>query len=286
MKGTDLDILIYNFKKKRRSTHANIQFINTPFGRIRLLDTGGTKPVVINAPDLPNVIEHHENLISELAHNYRVVCLEFPGTGLSYPNYKYNYSIEDGANLLLSVINTLGIGSAALLLSCSNGLYGIRAAEMKPNKINHLFLSQTCSIDSLDLWSKKTIPKILTYPYIGQLSNLILRKRMVKTWYRYAPHTLNSELEAIGLKAIEEGACYCLSSLVQGMKKEKERIMKVIKTPSTLIWGEKDITHRKTNSNSILHHLPNCKIINFKNSGHFPELENTQEFVRIVNEGG
>ena len=172
MKGMDLDILAYKFKQKPKPTNGNIQFLNTAFGRIRLLDTGGTKPIIINAPDLPNVIEHHDYLISELAQNYRVVCFEFPGTGLSYPNAGYNYSIEDGANLLLSIMDSLRIKSASLSLSCSNGLYGIRVAEMKPSRINHLFLSQTCSIDSLNLWSKKTIPKILTYPYIGQISNI------------------------------------------------------------------------------------------------------------------
>ena len=83
---------------------------------------------------------------------------------------------------------------------------------------------------------------------------------MAKTWYKYAPNSQNSEFLKIAVEAMERGGCYCLSSLVQSLKKEKKRKLKVINTPSTLIWGEKDITHRKTNSVSILDHLPNCKI--------------------------
>ena len=75
-----------------------------------------------------------------------------------------------------------------------------------------------------------------------------------------------------------------MSSLVQGLDKEKNTKIKVVDTPSTLIWGGKDYTHRKTISESIKEHLPNCEIIEFSESGHFPELEETDRYVNLVTE--
>lgn len=284
MNGNNFDILRYQFKRAVKQTNVNVKFIKTSFGNIRLLDTDGEKEVIINAPDGPNVIEHQENLIADLTHQFRVVCFEFPGTGFSYPNSNYDYSIESGAKLLFTIMDFLRIEKASIMLSCSNGLYGIKAAELNPKRIKHLFLSQTCSLNSFNLWSSKSIPKTFNYPYIGQLVNSILLKKLTKTWYRYALplHSDKSSFEEIALNAINNGGCFCLSSLVQGLNKEKNSKLSVSNISSTLIWGKSDFTHRKTSSNSILQHLPNCEVIEFIDCGHFPELENREKYLKVV----
>ncbi len=60
--------------------------------------------------------------------------------------------------------------------------------------------------------------------------------------------------------------------------------LNVLEVPATIVWGTKDYTHRKTDKNSILEHLPNCEIIEFENCGHFPELEDTNRYVGLLNE--
>lgn len=115
---------------------------------------------------------------------------------------------------------------------------------------------------------------------------MILIKKLTKTWYKYAlpKNTDKLAFEKIALKAIETGGCFCLSSLVQSLKKEQNKKLNVIDIPATLIWGQKDFTHRKTNNHSILEHLPNCEIIEFLNAGHFPEIENTNRYLEVVND--
>lgn len=286
MKGREIDVLRHVFKKpQKQNFKGKIKFMNTMYGTVRYLDTGDeSNEVIINAPDGPNVIEHHEKLICELSKKFRVVCFEFPGTGFSYPNLKYGYSLEDGVAILFQVMDLLEIQKASLLLSCSNGLYGIMAAQTKSSRVNYLFLSQTCSLDSFDQWSNKSIPKMLRYPYFGQVVNLVLIKKLTEKWYQYSlPKTTNkSKFESLALNAIDSGACFCLSSLVQGLQKGKNSLLKVTETPSVLFWGKKDYTHRKTSSYSITEHLPNCEIIELPDCGHFPELENTKKYLEIV----
>jgi len=278
----------FRFSLKRIPSHWNInaKLITTDYGTIRILDSGGTKPVIITVPDGPNVIEHHENLITQLSKNFRVICFEFPGIGFSYPNSKYDYSINKASKLIINIMDILKIERATLSFSCSNGFYAIKTAQLYPERIIQLFLSQTPSLKAMKKWTKNAIPKVLTYPVIGQITNAFLEKKFTKIWYNYAlPKGIDTtDYKNKAHHALSNGSCFCLSGLVQGLNKEINVALNVLDIPSTLIWGTKDYMHRKTKSNSIIEHLPNCDIFEFDACGHFPELENTKKYVSLINE--
>jgi pimeloyl-ACP methyl ester carboxylesterase len=71
---------------------------------------------------------------------------------------------------------------------------------------------------------------------------------------------------------------------VQGISHELNSTLELLDIPCTQVWGKKDFSHRMTDNTSILKHLPNCEIIEFENCGHFPELEATGDYVKLINE--
>lgn len=286
MTSNFIDTLRYRLKKGDTKWEENISLITTEFGQIRVLDTMSQKPVIINVPDGPNVIEHQQELITKLSEKFRVICFEFPGIGFSYPNSKYNYSFPTASKLIINLMDILKIEKATLAFSCSNGFYAIKTAELFPHRINRLFLSQTPSIEAMNKWTQNAIPKILKRPVIGQIANMFSEKKFAKIWYKYAlpKNTDKSEYQKKALSALNNGGCFCLSSLVQGLSKEINSTLKVLEIPATLIWGSKDFTHKGTDKQSIMQHLPNCEIIEFDNCGHFPELEDTARYVSIIYE--
>lgn len=285
MRGNFVDTLRLG-KPRIPSDRLNTKLVETDFGFIRVFDTQGNKPVVLTAPDGPNVIEHHHFLISQLSRNFRVICFEFPGVGFSYPTYKYDYSFEQSASIILQVMDLFKIPRAVLCFSCSNGLYAIKAAEIAPDNFVHLFLTQTPSAHCMVNWVDVNIPKILTYPIIGQIVNSISERKLADSWYKIAlpKSTDKSPYRSTALAALSQGGCFCLSSLVQGLVPHAASFSSQSNISSTLIWGTKDYSHRLTNSKSILHHLPNCEIVEFDTCGHFPELESTQEYTSLVQE--
>lgn len=285
MTGNFIDTIRLSIKKSPAIGN-NIKFIETDYGKLRVLDTKDQKPVIMSVPDGPNVIEHHEHLIEKLSANFRVICFELPGFGFSYPTLSYDYSLETSAKVILNVMDILKVEKASLAFSCSNGFYAIKVAEMAPERFIHLFLAQTPSLHSMKKWSDRTIPKMLTYPVIGQLANMLLEKTLAKNWYKVAlpRETDKTNYQSKALNALKHGGCFCLSGLVQGLSKDFNVLLKQIAVPSTLIWGNKDFSHKKTDHTSILEHLPNCEIIEFENCGHFPELESTDNYVKLINE--
>ena len=286
MLGHFIDTIRVRFKKNPNSWSKNIQMMTTNFGAIRVLDTKGNKPVILSIPDGPNVIEHHEELIAKLSDDYRVVCFELPGMGFSYPNSTYDYSLPMATELIINLMDLLHIETATLAFSCSNGFYAIKAAESYPERVDRLFLSQTPSLNDMTGWMHNTIPKPLKYPIIGQIINAFSEKRLANIWYTFAlPKTTDKKpFQHIAVNAIHKGGCFCLSSLVQGLSSEMSATLKVLETPATIIWGNKDYTHRDTDNQSIKMHLPNCEIIEFDDCGHFPDLEASDRYVELLRE--
>lgn len=286
MTGQIIDSLLYAWKSTPQFSD-NFYYLNTDFGKIRVFDTRGNLPIIINVPDAPNVIEHQFPLIKELSKYFRVICFEYPGVGFSYPNKKYDYSFLNGSNLLLQVIDFFTKGKVCLLFSCSNGYYAIQAAIKSPERFQHIFLSQTPSIDAIIKWTEKSIPNLLKKPFIGQVVNSMYANRLTGIWYKYAlpqHHSSIGEYTKTAKDSLAKGGCFCLSSLVQGLNKDRKSDLNLIGVPTTLVWGSMDFTHRKTNKNSIKKHIKNCEIIEFEHCGHFPELENTKDYVQLIKE--
>ena len=286
MKGNFIDTIRFAWKPFPK-TEGDFFFLDTAYGKIRVLDTKEKKTVVINVPDGPNVIEHQLPLIKELSKNYRVVCFEYPGIGFSFPNAKFDYSYKNGAGLLLQVMDLLEIQNAVLLFSCSNGFYGIQAVSDYPDRIKHIFLSQTPSVTSMIKWTSTNIPSVLKIPLIGQIINSVSSKKLAEIWYQYAlpkDSVQRHDFVETAHKSLTHGGCFCLSSLVQGLIVEEKTTLNMADVPATLVWGTKDFSHRKTDKYTIQNHIKDCEIIEFENCGHFPELEDTNRFVQLIKE--
>lgn len=286
MRGDFIDTIRFAWKALPK-TEGNFFFLDTDYGKIRVLDTKEKKPVILNVPDGPNAIEHQLPLVEELSKNYRVVCFEYPGIGFSYPNTKFDYSYKNGSELLLQVMDLLDISIAVLLFSCSNGFYGIQAASDHPDRFTHIFLSQTPSIASMTEWTEINIPTALKIPVVGQLINCVSSKKLAQIWYKHAlpkESVQKPEFTETAHRYIDKGGCFCLSSLVQGLMTEKNTILNMTDVPATLVWGTKDFSHRKTDKATIRNHIKHCEIIEFGNCGHFPELEDTRKFSQLISE--
>lgn len=286
MTGSFIDSLRFTWKSPPQFGEGFV-YLDTDFGKIRVFDTKGSRPVIINVPDGPNVIEHQKPLIKDLAKNFRVVCFEYPGLGFSFPNGNYDYSFESGSNLLLQIMDLLNLEKVSLLFSCSNGYYAIQAAMTSPERFSHIFLSQTPSIEGILKWTEKSIPTLLKTPIIGQLTNAVYAKKLANIWYKYSlpkNHPNRLDYSQMAKKSIAKGGCFCLSSLVQGLKKDSNTALNLSGIPTTLVWGSLDFTHRKTDKESIRSHIKDCEIIEFKDCGHFPELEKTKDYVNLIKE--
>lgn len=260
------------------------RMVDTRLGRLRVLDSGGAGPVVLMVPDGPNVIEHHAGVIARLSPHARVVCFDLPGFGYSKPPLNYRHRLQDGAAAVLAVMDALDIREAALHFSCANGLYAIAAAKLAPQRIRRLLLCQTPSMQSMRDWTQKNVPKPLQVPVLGQVLMRAARRRFAGVWYGIAlpDKSRFDEFHAPADHALTHGACFCLAGVVQGLSHAGDGELNDVKTPTLLIWGDRDRSHRRTRAESLQELLPQARVEHFADCGHFPDLEQPQRYAELA----
>jgi pimeloyl-ACP methyl ester carboxylesterase len=261
-----------------------MRFIESVTGTIRALDTGSDLPCVVMVPDGPNVIEHYERLLPLLARDYRLVCFDMPGFGLSLPSSSYRHSLDQGARAVLDVLDALGIRQATLAFSCANGFYALRAAQIAPDRIGSLFLAQTPSLSAMHAWTRRIVPWPLRIPVLGQFVSWTFRLKTTNAWYEMAlPRSTDRTFyRRHAHHALAQGACFCLAGVVQGLLRETISAVNVTGTPCTMVWGGQDRSHRATSALSLRDCVPHAEIVHFGDCGHFPDLEQPERYARYL----
>ena len=262
--------------------------LDTDAGKIRIKDTGGNKPALVMVPDGPCVIEHFESLITELLPHFRVICFDMPGLGFSYPKLSYNFGLEKSTKIIISVLDALKIERATLSFSCVNGYVAIAVAKNFPERVSQLVLAQTPSVHEMkNQWVDRNIPKPVRIPYIGQAINMAMSKKFASKWYdmalpRNSPH--KEDFLTRSISSLHSGGCFCLASIVQGIRSVGDNELSDIEAPTTMIWGNKDWSHKNTKFESLRDHVPHCEIHEFDGCGHFPYLEQPRAFAALLME--
>ena len=260
------------------------RWVDTSQGAIRVFDSGGDKPCIVLSPDGPNVIEHYEDVIELLAPHFRVLCFDMPGFGFSAPGSAYDHSLQRGATVMRELMDQLGVAKATIALSCANGFYAIRLAQLAPQRVERLVLSQTPSLQAMHRWTDRVVPKVLKVPLLGQVLSRVFRQKMATAWYHVAlPKTTPAApFNNVARRALRCGGCFSLAGVVQGLSREPAGAARLQGVPYTVLWGTQDRSHRFTSPTAILDDVPHAQIIVLSDCGHFPDLESPQRFVQAV----
>lgn len=283
-----IDVLYHKIRQRHTVQHNienNLRRVKTRYGSIRLLDTGDKhKPVLVIAPDGPNIIEDFHPLIDAIRGDYRVLCFDMLGFGFSYPNFKYDYSLNASVNALKEVLDTLSIPLATLSFSCANSYTAMAFAKQYPQRVERLILSQVPSLAAMHQWVQG-IPRSLQMPYIGQLINIAALKKMTLAWYQMSlprKSPIKQQFIHNATHGIKTGSCFCLASFVQAVRHATVEDVSHVNVPIKMIWGNADHSHRKTDFNSFHQLAPDSELHEFHACGHFPYLEDIEGFIKIL----
>lgn len=284
MLATALDSLLSRTHGAATGWPAGTRLLDTPAGRIRVRDTGGDGPAIVMAPDGPNVIEHHAEVIDLLAKHARVACFDLPGFGFSAPRAGYGHTLAQGRAAIFAVMDALGIREASLAFSCANGFYAIAAAKQAPARIRRLLLAQTPGFSAMPAWTKRNVPLPLQVPLVGQVLNRVARRKLAHAWYGIAmpDKPQRAQFRATAAQALAHGACFCLAGVVQGLGRTRSEELTGVKQPATLLWGDSDRSHKHTKAESLLELLPQAQIKHHPECGHFPDLEQPRAYADIA----
>ncbi|MEO1450574.1 MAG: alpha/beta hydrolase [Bacteroidota bacterium] len=272
----------------RALDHPEVRMLELPGFTLRVLDTQIGAETLCIIPDGPNVIEHYVDLVERLRPHFRVLIFDLPGFGLSKHDGAYSYSFDQTNQLLLALFEATGVQQVQLAFPCANGFFGLAFASAFPDRVNRLILMQTPALSEMEGWVERIVPGSLKVPYLGQIIMSRTERKFAHKWYQYAlPRGVDrAPWQASATEALEHGGHFCLCSLTQGLMTEIKSDLRLPESvPLTLLYGDKDFTHRPTDFSSIRAYHPQAEIIQLEGCGHFPDLERPEDFMGVLLNG-
>lgn len=283
MNPADLDRILWR-TSKQAPQHEQTVVLNTENGQLRIRDSGGAKPMVVFLCDPPVTIEAYDKLISLFESEYRIVVIELPGFGFSKATSSKAYEFNSSVIAIESAITELDPKSLVICGSCICGFVAAELVRRGNLDVSGLVLMQTPDVTGMSAWTDRADPKgWLRTKYIGQLiARAVAKNHLTAFWFGYATPKEYDHLwlTSVTLRALNAGASYPLATMLQTwLTSINDQPLEI---PALVIWGKRDRSHKNTNPESTLKHVPNARTIELEDCGHFSELENPEKFYQLV----
>lgn len=197
---------------------------------------------------------------------YRIYLVDLPGFGESELP-KNAYSLDDYANVIESFLDTLKIKDAVLIGHSFGGAVGIKTALKYPQRLASLVLIDSSGIrkktiaKSLIATAAKLAKPVFALPFMQGVRKKIYQSMGAEDY------VMRPELKDIYLKVIQE---------------DLSPLLKTVTVPTTIIWGENDMETPIKHAKLMQSVIPNAQLFVIPHAGHFSFLDETDEFVKIL----
>jgi pimeloyl-ACP methyl ester carboxylesterase len=249
----------------------------------RILDHAGDGRPILFAADAPVVLEHYAPVIDRLARGRRAIALELPGFGFSTPSRDYRFTLAEQVAALAALIDELELQRVTLAFTCVNAMAALAFAHHHPARVEKLVLAQMPSAEEMSRWASHIDVKLLgrglfVTPLLGQALMWAAPSQVAERWFRFA---VPGRGFADASRAVyHQGGAFCLAALMQSLRGISAGEIGIPGVPTTIVWGDADRTHRKTDKESS--RLWNAEVVHFPDATHCPDLEQPDAFAALL----
>lgn len=250
-----------------------IQFKNIS---VSYSDTGKGTVVVLLHGFLENSTMWND-FIPELSQKYRVITIDLLGHGQT-DALNYVQTMEDNADMVLSVLAELKIRKAIFAGHSMGGYVALAFADLFPNIVKGIALvNSTSKADS----AERKINRDRAIVAVKQNYASFVRMSVANLFSEENRERLQNEIEAVKLEALKTPLQGIVASL-EGMKirKDREQLLHDGKFPVLLILGKKDpVLNYDENAEQQKH--DSVELVTF-GDGHMSPIENRDELLQAL----
>ena len=251
------------------------RFIEVAGIRLHLRDTGPkSASALIFLHGFGSSLQTWDDWAHNLEADHRVIRYDLPGFGLTGADPTGDYSDRRSIAVLLALMDLLGVQRASVVGNSMGGRIAWTFAALNPNRIDKLVLISPDGFASpgLEYGATSKAPLMMrALPYV--LPSFMLRDSL-------APAFANADVITDALFSR-----YRDMMLAPGVRKaivdrmnqmvlvDPVPLLKSIKAPILLMWGENDGMIPFANSADYLRALPNATLAALPGVGHIPQEE-------------
>lgn len=218
-------------------------------------------------------------LISSIAKEFEVFVPDIPGYGESdKPEASYDKAFF--SKWLLHFFEARGIKKASIVANSMGGAVAMQFALDCPRRVEKLVLAGSCGFGLQGMSKRAFLSMMISniFPTATTIKGL-LRHLIFKENLMPGKEQINYFLKVIkspgGKRAFSMGRGKAAAPFPDG-------VIKKIKQPVLLIWGNKDIIVPMINATKGEALLPNSKLKIIDETGHVPFVEKPGEFLRLA----
>ena len=273
---------------EKKYTNNASKFICIDNLNVHYRDEGKGMPVVL-IHGTSSSLHTWEDWTKILTQSYRVIRMDLPGFGLTGPNADHNYSIEYYADFLDKFLTKLDINSIYLAGNSLGGLIAWYYTSHHLDQIKKLML-----LDPAGFHNYQEIPfvfKLARIPLINKLVGKITPKffieKNLKEVYHDTEKVTNHLIERYHDLTLRVGNRAAFIKKANQPIKDHTMRLKLITSPTLILWGRNDHWIPVTNATKFLKELPNAELKIMEETGHIPmeerPLESVAHIIKFLN---
>ncbi|MFK8041776.1 alpha/beta fold hydrolase [Congregibacter sp.] len=226
-----------------------------------------------------------EGWAASLDKRYHVIRLDLPGAGLSYPDLTGDYSDERTLALLDALLAELNISRGVIIGNSIGGRLAWRFAAAYPERVTGLVLISPDGFASEGFEYGRT-PEVSV---VTQLMRYTLPRFLLEMSLRPAygnPDALTEDVvnRYYDLMLAPGSRDALIKRMAQTVLVDPKPVLRSIKVPVLLLWGERDGAIPIANAADYQTHLPDSLLVPLPGLGHVPQEEAPQRSLLPVSE--
>lgn len=254
--------------------------------RLHVRDSGPREaPVVLMLHGFGASLHTWDAWAQGLGATHRVIRLDLPGHGLSDPDPAGDYTDARSLQLLLALMDQLGVARASLVGHSIGGRIAWALAAGHPQRIERLVLVAPDGFASpgFEYGKAVEVPAVLGLMRHA-LPKAVLRMNLEPVYAD--PTFLTDELTTRyhDLMLAPGGRDAMFKRLQQTVLTDPLPALATITAPTLLIWGEADAMIPVANAQDYLGAVKGSRLVTFPRVGHLPQEEAGQASLKVVAE--
>ncbi len=258
--------------KYLRSPHDLIEIAGT---RLHVRDDGPkTAPAIIMIHGFGSSLQTWEPWARLLDPKFRVIRFDLPGSGLSSPDPRGDYTDARTIQILLALMDRLGIARASLIGNSIGGRIAWTFAADHPDRVDKLVLISPDGFASPG-FEYGQAPKV---PATLGLMRYVLPKALLRASLKPAygdpsaltDQTVNRYYDLMLAPGVRQAL---LARMKETVLVDPRPLLGRIKAPVLLLWGERDGMIPFSNAQAYLQNLPDARLAALPALGHVPQEE-------------
>ena len=243
--------------------------------RLHVRDTGPRgAPAVILIHGFGASLHTWEPWAQGLSASHRVIRFDLPGSGLSQPDPASDYTDARSVELLIALMDHLNLPRASLVGHSIGGRIAWTFAARHPERVDKLVLVAPDGFASPGFAYGKP-PEVPTALALMRhvLPKSVLRMNLLPAYADPAALTDAMTTRYHDLMLAPGARDAMLARLQQTVLVDPVPLLKIIRAPTLLVWGERDAMIPFQNSADYLGAIHDSRLVAVPAAGHLPQEE-------------